>query len=392
MPRRIQLYATASRGTESLLAEELAELGATRIRQERGGVRFSANWREALRICLWTRVAMRVLYPLLHEVEAEGAQGLYDAARSVPWEEHLGGDSTFAVQATVRDSEHRHSGFVALKVKDAIVDRLRDRLGRRPNVDTRNPSVRIAAHLVKAKLSIGLDLAGEPLHQRGYRVQPTTAPLKATLAAALLRAAQYTGGEPLMDPMCGSGTLLIEAALIATHRAPGLERSLGVERWPNEQREAKALLRELRAEARASQRPAPYPILGFDRDPEAVEAARRNVAAAGLSGAIDVRLADATHPLPIDDIPPGLLIANPPYGNRLTAGGQKGMKTFYFKLGESLRRLRGWRMFILAGNPGFESAFHFKPASRRSLWNGPIECRLLGYAARESVSGVSLAE
>ncbi len=381
MPERLQLYATASRGTEPLLAQEMAELGAKKIRQDRGGVRFAANWNEALRICLWSRIAMRVLYPL-GEYESWGAQGLYDAARSIAWEEHLTTESTFAVEATLRDSEHTHSGFVALKVKDAIADRLRERFGRRPNVDVRNPDVRIAVHLAKEKLSLAMDLAGEPLHQRGYRIQPTTAPLKETLAAALLRAAGYTGAESLVDPMCGSGTFLIEAGLIAANRAPNVQRKLGVERWPKRGPEAKRILDELRAEAIAAQRKPLFPILGFDRDLDAVKAARRNVAAAKLSGSVQLEVADAMRPLPLDSVPPGLLITNPPYGSRLTSGGQKGMKTFYFKLGESFRRLNGWRMFILAGNPAFESAFHAKPSSAQTFWNGPIECRLFGYAPR----------
>src|SRR5262249_48783830 len=152
------------------------------------------------------------------------APGLYEATRQVAWEEHLEQQSTFAVEATLRDSEHTHSGFVALKVKDAIVDRLRDKLGARPDVDTRNPTIRVIAHLSGQSLTLSLDLAGEALHRRGYRVEPTIAPLKETLAAAILEAAGYRGEEPLLDPLCGSGTLVIEAALIAARRAPALGR------------------------------------------------------------------------------------------------------------------------------------------------------------------------
>ena len=365
MPERLPLVATASRGTEPLLAEELSELGAKKVRQERGAVRFAANWREALRILLWSRIAMRLLYPLA-SAKVHGAQGLYDAARSIAWEEHLSPESTFSVEATLRDSEHTHSGFVALKVKDAIADRMRDRFGRRPNVEPRDPDVSVSVHLAKDQLTVGLDLAGRPLHQRGHRVQPTAAPLKETLSAALLRSARYTGAEPFVDPMCGSGTLVIEAALIAANRAPNLHRTFAVERWPSRALDAQRLLRELREEAAAAERQPAFPILGFDRDADAMKAARRNAA-------------DALHPLPLGGLPPGMLLTNPPYGSRLTAGGQKGMKAFYFKLGESLRQLAGWRVFILAGNPAFESAFHLKPASRRAFWNGPIECRLFGY-------------
>lgn len=379
MAERLSLFATASRGTEDLLAAELAALGAKKIRQDRGGVRFAANLHEALRICLWTRIAMRILYPL-GELEARGAAGLYQAVASVAWEDHLTPDTTFAVDSVLKESEHAHSGFVSLKVKDAIVDRMREKRGTRPDVDTRHPAVRVVAHLVRDRLSLSLDLAGEPLHRRGYRVRPTPAPLKETLAAAILAAAGYSGDEPLLDPMCGSGTLLIEAGLIATRRAPALNRRFSVEQWPKLGPQAVQILTDLRAEARAQQRRAPHPIVGIDRDPDALAAAKRNVAAAGLSREISLEEGDATQLAPRE--PPGLIVTNPPYGTRLGAGGQKGMKTFYFQLGESFARMKGWRSFVLAGNPAFESAFHARPSSRRDLWNGPIACKLLGYPAR----------
>jgi putative N6-adenine-specific DNA methylase len=379
MAERLALFATTARGTEDLLAEELKELGARRIRQDRGGVRFLASLDEALKVCLWSRIAMRVLYPL-GEFEAHGAEGLYDAVASVPWEEHLTPETTFAVEATLKDSEHSHTGFVALKVKDAIVDRMREKLKARPDVDTKHPDVGVVAHLVREKLSLSLDLCGEPLHRRGYRVRPTPAPLKETLAAALLRAAGYTGEEALVDPMCGSGTLVIEGGLIARRRAPGIARDFAVEKWPHLGERARELLADLRADARRNERKVTVPILGFDKDPEALEAARRNVKAAKLAEEVVIEEGDAMKlpPLPASG---GLLLTNPPYGDRLGSGGQKGMKSFYFKLGDTLRP-PGWRVFVLSGNPAFESAFHARPSSRRDLWNGPIACTLLGYPAR----------
>jgi putative N6-adenine-specific DNA methylase len=376
---RRTIFATTARGTEGLLADELAEIGVGRIRQDRGGVRFSAGWVEALRVCLWTRIAMRVLYPL-GRFAAGGAEEIYGAALQVAWEEQLTTASTFAVEATLRDSEHRHSGYVALKIKDAIADRLRSKLGARPDVDARDPDVRVVAHLAGRVLSLSLDLCGAPLHQRGYRVRQTAAPLKETLAAAILRAAGYGGEEPLLDPLCGSGTFLIEAAMIARRRAPNARRPLAVERWPFLKREAAAALADLRADATRRERNPPHPILGFDRDPRAIEAARANTRAAKV--AQDVRLArgDATA-LPDLGVAPGLLVSNPPYGERLR-GGQQAMKSFYHALGRSFARLEGWRLALLAGNPAFESAFHRRPSRRLRLWNGPIECALLQYGAR----------
>lgn len=376
---RIPLYATASRGTEPMLAQELEKLGAKRLRQDRGGVRFNADLDEILRICIHSRVAMRVLYPL-GTFEAKGAEGLYDAARSVPWEEWLTARTTFAVEATLKNTEHDHSGFVALKLKDGIVDRLREKLGARPDVDTKNPTFSIVAHLAKTQLSLSLDLCGEPLFKRGYKFEQTVAPLKETLAAAMLIAAKYEGEEPLCDPMCGSGTLAIEAGLIATRRAPGLKRSFALESWPQFSQTAKPLLDDIRKAAHAMIRPAPFPIWASDYDLDALTATKRNVATANLAGLIHLEEADVLH-APPPETEPGLLITNPPYGERLGTGGQKGMKSFFYQLSESLKKWHGWRLALLAGNPAFESAFHRKPSARHELWNGPIECELLQYPA-----------
>jgi 23S rRNA (guanine2445-N2)-methyltransferase / 23S rRNA (guanine2069-N7)-methyltransferase len=387
---RLPLFATAARGTEDLLADELTDLGAKKVRQDRGGVRFLANLSEALNLCLWTRIAMRVLYPLA-ETTARGAEGLYAATLAIPWEEHLTPRSTFAIEASLKDSEHSHSGFVALKMKDAVVDRLREKLGQRPDVDTHDPDVRVVAHLAKEKLSVSLDLCGEPLHRRGYRAGSFEAPLKETLAAAILRAAGYTGDEPLLDPMCGSGTLVIEAALIALRRAPNGHRRFGVERWPNMGAKALEILKDLRADAARNVRKAPFPIIGRDRSEEALEASRLNVQTARVRQEVQMALVDATVPLSVDS-PPGLIVTNPPYGDRLQGGGQKGMKSFYYKLGESFAALPQWRKAILSGNPAFESAFHQRPAAKRTLWNGPIECELLLYSAKTPVAAHALDE
>lgn len=380
MSRALELLATTSKGTEALLRDELEGLGVKRVKLDRGGVRFRTTLDEALYVCVHSRIAMRVLLPLVDKVQAPGADGLYEAARNVPWEEHLDERTTFAVEATLRDSEHNHSGFVALKIKDAIVDRMREATGRRPDVDTRAPMMRVVAHLAKQVLSLSLDLAGEPLHRRGYRRESVVAPMKETLAAAVLRAAKYDGTVPFADPMCGSGTLAVEAGLIATNRAPGLHRDFAVTEWPALGQRARTILTEVKAQARSAMRKAPSTLLARDRDEAAVEATRKNVRAAGLEGVIRVELADAlTAEAP--EGPPGLVVSNPPYGDRLSAGGQKGMKTFYYQLSQSLERWHGWRTWMLCANEAFESAFHRRPHTRLPLWNGPLECQLRGYAA-----------
>ncbi|MCU0695139.1 MAG: THUMP domain-containing protein [Myxococcaceae bacterium] len=377
---RLPLFATATRGTEPFLADELEGLGCKRIRQDRGGVRFFAALDELARVLVHSRVAMRVLYPL-RQFEAEGADGLYEAARAVPWEEWLGRGSTFSIEATLKDSEHTHSGFVALKLKDGLVDRLREKWGQRPDVDTRNPTFHVVAHLAKTQLSLSLDLSGEPLFKRGYRVKTTAAPLKETLAAALLLAAKYDGSEPFVDPMCGSGTLAIEAGFIATRRAPGLKRDFACERWPHFAPKLKPLLEAVRTEAFAQVRPAPAPLYARDYDDEVIAAVRRNVVTSGLSTSVRVDLLDATTAPPPDG-PPGLVATNPPYGERLGSGGQKGMKSFFHKLGTNLKTWNGWRFAFLAGNEAFESALGMRPSARLKVWNGPIACEWLQVAPR----------
>lgn len=379
MAVRLPIFATATRGTEPFLAQELEALGCKRIRQDRGGVRCMAALDEILRVCLHSRIAMRVLYPL-GEFQAVGAEGLYEAALQVPWEDWLTTRMTFSVEATLKDSEHTHTGFVAQKIKDGLVDRLREKLGARPDVDNRDPQVRVVAHLAKTTLSLSLDLCGEPLFKRGYRIKTTVAPLKETLAAAILMASGYTGEEPLADPMCGSGTLVIEAAWMAMRRAPGLKRTFALESWPEFSKQAKPLLEDLKREAISQQRTLPFQFLARDYDEDALAAVKRNVVAAGLSTAVRIEEADALHGEPPPG-PPGLLVTNPPYGERIGEGGQKGMKSFFHTLGRSLWKWDGWRVAILAGNPAFESAFGHRPKARSPLWNGPIECELLQYPA-----------
>ncbi len=292
MAERLSLYATTTRGTEPLLQAELESLGAKKVKQDRGGVRFHANVYEIARICLHSRIAMRILMPL-GEFEVHGADGLYEATSTIEWETWLTKDSTLAVEATLKESEHNHSGFVALKIKDAVVDRLREKLGVRPDVDSHKPDVAIVAHLNKTTLTLSLDLCGEPLFKRGYRLQSTVAPLKETLAAAMLAAAKYDGELPLCDPMCGSGTLVLEAALIATKRAPGLKRPFAMERWPSLTDTLAPILLEARKEANAMIRPAPHPIVARDYNEDALFAVRKNVGGAGLAGSIQIEEQDA---------------------------------------------------------------------------------------------------
>jgi 23S rRNA (guanine2445-N2)-methyltransferase / 23S rRNA (guanine2069-N7)-methyltransferase len=395
----MEFFATCPRAIEPILTEELeaiVPLGATAVRPATGGVGFDATLEGAYRVCLWSRVANRVLFPL-SRAPAPSPEALYDAARTIAWREHLSAKQTFAVDFTQIRSPITHTHFGALKVKDAIVDQLREQTGARPSVDTANPEVRVYAHAEGEQVTIGIDLAG-PLHRRGWRARGAEAPLKENLAAAILllagwpaRAAQ---GAPLVDPMCGSGTLLVEAAYIATDRAPGLLRQPRGTPGGWRGHDA-ALFGKLHAEARArarAQLPDGTSLWGWDADERAVRLARENLRRAGVEGmvTVDRRELDALAP-PVPrqarpgraqpgwvDLPggrPGLVVTNPPYGERLGDASELG--PLYSTLGDLLRRrFPGWDAFVLTGNLELGKRIGLRPRRRIELWNGPIECRL----------------
>ncbi len=314
MPNLHALFATAPKGVEPLLERELADLGCADTKQRKGGVSFSGGLVEAYRACLWSRTASRVLLSLA-ELPADSVEGLYAGVAALPWEDHLDPDGTLAVDFVGTSAAFKHSRFGAQKIKDAIVDRLRERTGRRPSVSLDRPDLRINVHLARERAQVAIDLSGEALHRRGYRAAPVTAPLKENLAAALLIKSGWpeiaAAGGALLDPMCGSGSLPLEAALIAGDRAPGLLRSTwGFNGWL---RHDPALWGELLDEARqraaAGQAGLPL-IVGSDRDPSAVSAARTNAGAAGLGGLLRLERRELAEVEP--PAAGGLLIVNPP--------------------------------------------------------------------------------
>ncbi|HSN92693.1 MAG TPA: THUMP domain-containing protein [Anaeromyxobacteraceae bacterium] len=389
---RHRFFATCARGTEGALRRELAALRLAALRGEHGGVHFEGRMEAGMRACLHSRVAMRVLLEL-GRFAAPSADALYQGARALPWADWLTDRTTLAVDATVSASAIGHSGYAALKVKDAAVDVLRERLGRRPDVDAEDPDVRIALHLAEDRATLSLDLAGFPLHRRGYRVAATPAPLKESLAAAVLSLGRVDPALPFVDPMAGSGTLAIEHALRARRVAPGLSRSFGFQRWPGYRGALQSAFDRMREEARAAALPrAPAPILARDLHPRAVEALRRNVAAAGVAGDVEVERGDARDLEP--RFPRGTLCTNPPYGERWMArgperagrgaagaaderAGRRKLEGFYRGLGEMLARHHGWTAVLLSGSPLLERALPARPEVDHRLWNGPLEVHLL---------------
>jgi 23S rRNA G2445 N2-methylase RlmL len=375
-----QLYATAARGTADLVAGELEALGLAAGRWDAGGCRFAAAEPLAagMRACLGLRAALRVLWPLAI-FPARDAAALYEGAAGVAWEEHLTAASTFAVLArSAAPPPLAHEPFLAQKVKDAIVDRLRARLGARPEVRRDDPDVLAYVHLDEAgRASVGLDLAGRSLHERGYRVSAGAAPLRETLAAAVILASGWKAERPLLDPMCGAGTLVLEAALLALAIAPGLLGGrFGFERWPGFGDAERRTFATLRDEARARVRPRlDVRLVGRDRDPEVLTAARANLARlpATVGAAVSFEEADVRALAPHH--PPATIVSNPPYGERL---GGEGARVFLRTLGQRLRALDGHTAFLLAPAEA-QAALAMRATWQRRLMNGKIPVVLARY-------------
>ncbi len=377
----LSFVATCSAGLEDLVAGEVQGFGGRRVRTTPGAVSWQGAMESAYRACLWSRFASRVLLEIA-TFEAPDTDVLYRRAGEIDWDDHLGADSTFAVYCTLSEARLGHSHYAALRVKDAIVDQFRRRTGRRPSVDVRHPGIRINLHVRGTGASMALDLSGDSLHRRGYRVEAGIAPLKETLAAAIVHLAgirSATGMQEistLLDPMCGSGTLLIEAALILGDSAPGLQRrTFGFMSWKRhnpglwEHLVNEALEREERGMS------APWPaIIGYDADPRMVAAARRNIAAAGLDDRIIVhqrQLARLESPSTT-----GLLLTNPPYGERLS--DRESVRYLYRCLGGKFReKFPGWRLGFFSANPDLADMTGLSWQEKFRLYNGPIRCRLL---------------
>ena len=370
------MFATAPRGLEELLADELAGLGLAEVRVRRGGAEFESTLAGAYRACLWSRVANRILLPLA-EFEAENDDGLYAGVRTVDWVEHLGPENTLAVDFTGIKASITHSRFAEQRVKDAVVDQLREITGERPSVDTTAPDVRINVHMHASQATVALDLSGDSLHRRGYRAPGTAAPIKENLAAAILLRGDWprlaTDGGGFCDPMCGSGTVAIEAAWIAGDSAPGLLRTrFGFQRWRAHDDAAwKELVDEALERQEAGLAGIP-PIVAFDNDPAEIRLALQNVQRAGLAKHVHVERRELGEARPPKDRPSGLVAVNPPYGERLAE--QHELLPLYLRLGETLRRhFAGWRAMVLNGSG---CQIGLKPERTWQMDNGPIQCRL----------------
>lgn len=382
----MELFATCPKGMDDLLAAELQALGAEDPACRGTGVAFHGECSLAYRVCLWSRVAGRVLLPLARFPAADD-QALYQAVSELPWEEHLAPEGSLAVDFSTSESGIRHSRYGAQRVKDAVVDRFRARCGRRPSVDLQRPDLRINVHLHRDQADLSLDLGGGSLHRRGYRRAGGAAPLKENLAAAILLRAGWpaiaAGGGSLVDPLCGSGTLSIEAALMAADIAPGLLRSHhGASGWlQHDPALWQALMQEAEDRRREGLERLPL-IAGFDADPKAVAIARDNAGRAGLADRLRFECRSLEELAPPAGAVPGLVVANPPYGERL--GDVHALAPLYETLGQRLKaHFPGWRAAVFTANPDLAACLGLRAHRRHSLYNGPLPCRLLHYSLTE---------
>jgi 23S rRNA (guanine2445-N2)-methyltransferase / 23S rRNA (guanine2069-N7)-methyltransferase len=372
-------HATTARGLEEILAAELSDLGAEDATVGPAVVNFSGDLALGYKACLWSRTASRILLRIA-TVAAPDPETLRRSVRDLPWLRHLSPDGTLAVSYTGRGSAITHTNYGAQLVKDGVVDRLRDDTGRRPSVDRDSPDLRLAVHALGDSATVSVDLAGRALHRRGWRREIGAAPLKETLAAGLLYVADWPtiaeAGGGLLDPMCGTGTLLIEAALMAAGTAPGaLWASDTPGGWLGHDRDLwRHFVRDARERDGRGTMKLP-PIVGTDRDRGMIRSSLRHVETAGLTGLVHVERRDVSDTGAPGDTP-GLVITNPPYGERVGEVEQLG--ALYAALGDRLKaEFPGWTAWVLSGNKEIGKRLGLKVTRRVPVWNGPLECRLL---------------
>ncbi len=379
----MQFFASCPPAVADLTAAELRACGATHTRELKLGVLFEGTLETAYRACLWSRTASRILMPLGNFPAGNARSACTKASAAIDWTQHVAPSGTLAIEFGGSSAGIKHTHFGALKTKDAIVDQLRERTGQRPSVDLERPDIQLDVRLDRDRATLSLDLSGDSLHRRAYRARGVAAPLKENLAAAVLLRSGWpaiaeAGGE-FVDPMCGSGTLVIEAAMMALDIAPGLLRSyFGFIGWRGHDRELwQRLVEEARArrEATATRR---IVLRGYDNDAAAIRAAIENSERAKLRGFVHFERRELDQLVKQSDAPTGLLATNPPYGERI--GDQERLQALYATLGQKLReQFQGWKAAVLTGNPPLAKAIGIHARRSHTLFNGRIECRLLRF-------------
>jgi putative N6-adenine-specific DNA methylase len=370
---RFDLFATCPRGLETLLEAELAALGATETKTVPGGAAFSGDLEQCYRANLECRTATRILLAVAH-APYRNDQDVYDTAKAVDWPSWFEVERSIRVDVNAIRSPLKSLDFAVLRIKDAVCDRFREALDRRPDVDTREPAVRIAGFLDATHFTLYIDTSGEPLYKRGWRGVTGEAPLKENLAAGIVMMSGWQPGTPLLDPMCGSGTLLVEAALIARNIAPGSRRAFGFERL---KRHDEALWRRVWEAAAARRIPAGPPLIhGSELYGDELKNARDNLHAAGVEDMVQLKQGNV-----LEISPPaaaGVMVTNPPYGVRV--GDKEALEAFYPKLGDALKaRFAGWTCYLFSADMALPKKIGLAATKRTPLFNGALECRLFEY-------------
>ncbi len=371
--RLMKIIVKTLHGLEPVLVEELTALGATEIEVGSRAVSCEGDMRLLYRANLCLRTGLRLLVPIL-DAQCTNEEGLYNWAKTVDWEQYMSLDNTFAIDFTVHSEIFTHSQFAALKVKDAICDWFRDRHGKRPNVNTERPDIKFNLRISGATVNISLDSSGDSLHYRGYRVGKHEAPINEVLAAGMLLHAGYKGEGVFIDPFCGSGTLLIEAAMIASNTpANSLRYEFGFHRWKNFDEK---LWNEVRLAAMRARKPIKATIGGTDNDAKSLAAAESNIERAGFANKItlkNISIQQFQPPVPPDD--ELLVVTNPPYGERL--GGEAGaMNVFYKEVSDIFKkRFSGYNVWMISSNQSALKHFGLKPTVKMTLFNGKLECK-----------------
>lgn len=366
-------FAPCPRGLESVLVKELEQIGASSIQLADGGVKFQGDWMTCYRTNLQSRIASRVLWQIASQ-PYRGEEDIYKTTHGLPWTDWFKPSLTIRVNVSAIKCPLRSLDFVTLKIKDALCDKFREATGKRPSVDTAEPDIRIHAFLDAHRFTLYLDTSGEALFKRGLRKASGDAPLRENLAAGILHLSGWKPSIPLIDPMCGSGTFLLEAAQMALNIAPGSQRSFAFEKFNHFDREGWT---RLKRDATDQERPhTPQPIFGSDLYGDALSDARTNLVAAGLSDLVSLKqanFAEVSSPAPS-----GVLVTNPPYGVRI--GDQQQLEDLYPLLGDTLKkRFTGWNAYILTADPMLPKLIRLTASKRTPLFNGALECRLLEY-------------
>ncbi|WP_245328190.1 THUMP domain-containing class I SAM-dependent RNA methyltransferase [Hymenobacter aquaticus] len=384
------MTATTQFGLEEVLAQELRALGAKIEKVGQRAIEFTGTKQLLYEANLWCRTAVRILKPFAG-FYARDEKALYREVGRIDWQDYIRPDQTFAITAVVNKSTFEHSLYVAQLTKDAIVDQFRNRTGSRPSVDVKNPDIRLHLHMIENDVVLSLDASGDSLHRRGYRQQTNVAPLNEALAAGIILLTGWDGKKPFIDPMCGSGTLLTEAALIAQRIAPGLyhQGKFSFQNWADFDQ---SLWDSVLMDARSARIEEPQAYLaGSDLSREYIELARENVAAADLEDYIRLGVRDVKDAQAPKNEPAGIVVSNPPYGERI--GEEAQMEALYKTIGDTLKTgFQGYDAYLFTGNLEAAKRVGLKASRRIPLFNGPIDCRLLKYELYQGTRKVSKPE